>query len=273
MSGWGSGSCGEATYEHQKRIDFRDGYGRCSIGRPGLQLRGADSNGHPNADANPDGPRQHRGPLASAQELSQACEKATASSHFDLVRNVTNKPSDGEAFDRSESILRAAGADYHWTMQSYDGVKHEDIYVGGVSYRRGGSGPWVEGKDPRYEGLGNSFGVDFTAQGWSLCPHLEVSEDKGWVKKVGEENLDGVTTTVYTTGNDVVAPTIMDANFTINVTLHFWVDGTGQLVQYREIQTHPPSPADSWPGVVATTVTKVSGVGEPNTITAPVLGE
>ena len=115
--------------------------------------------------------------------------------------------------------------------------------------------------------------MDFTAQGWSLCPHLEVAEDKGWVAKIGEENLDGVTTTVYSTSHDVVAPSPTDANYTINVTLHFWVDETGQLVQYRQVQTHPPSPADNHPGVVATVVTKVSGVGEVNTITAPTVGQ
>ena len=216
---------------------------------------------------------QGSAPEAHAQDLSQACAKATASPYFDLVRTVTNKPSDGEAFERSEAKLHVAGADYHWTLQSHDGNENEGIYVGGVNYRRDGSRPWVESKDPGYQSLANAFGVDFTAQGWSLCPHLEVAEDKGWVAKIGEENLDGVTTTVYSTSHDVVAPSPTDANYTINVTLHFWVDETGQLVQYRQVQTHPPSPADNHPGVVATVVTKVSGVGEVNTITAPTVGQ
>ena len=216
---------------------------------------------------------QGSAPEAHAQDLSQACEKATASSHFDLVQTVTRKPLDGGESDGTESTLHVAGAEYHWTRESYDGTKFEGIYAGGVGYRRDGSSPWVEHKTLDHQSTAGSFGVDFTAQGWSICPHLEVAEDKGWVAKIGEENLDGVTTTVYSTSHDVVAPSPTDANYTINVTLHFWVDETGQLVQYRQVQTHPPSPADNHPGVVATVVTKVSGVGEVNTITAPTVGQ
>ena len=87
---------------------------------------------------------QGSAPEAHAQDLSQACAKATASPYFDLVRTVTNKPSDGEAFERSEAKLQVAGADYHWTLQSHDGNENEGIYVGGVNYRRDGSSPWVE---------------------------------------------------------------------------------------------------------------------------------
>ena len=212
-------------------------------------------------------------PQASAQVLEQACAKVTASSHFDLVQTVTRKPLDGGESDGTESTLHVAGAEYHWTRESYDGTKFEGIYAGGVGYRRDGSSPWVEHKTLDHQSTAGSFGVDFTAQGWSICPQLDLAEDKGWVEKMGEENLDGVTTTVYATSHDVVAPSPTDANYTINVALHFWVDETGQLVQFRNVQRFPPSPVESIPGFTVSIVTKVSGVGEENVITAPVLGE
>ena len=113
--------------------------------------------------------------------------------------------------------------------------------------------------------------MDFTAQGWSICPQLDLAEDKGWVEKMGEENLDGVTTTVYATSTMLSLPHLRTP-ITPNVALHFWVDETGQLVQFRNVQRFPPSPVESMPGFTVSIVTKVSGVEE-NVITAPVLGE
>ncbi len=53
----------------------------------------------------------------------------------------------------------------------------------------------------------------------------------------------------------------------------YWVDGQGNLVRHREEVYHVEQYDSGGKGVTRTTINSTfSGVGEPNTITAPVLG-
>ena len=209
-------------------------------------------------------------PEAHAQQVAQACEKATASPYFDLVQTVAVKPLGGEVDTRAESKVYAAGADFHWTMQWDDGREHEGIYTTGVGYLRDGNAPWAVNKILDHEFVALHFGVDFTAEGWSLCRDFPDAEDKGWLQKVGEETVDGALTTLYTVSQDIDVPPLED-KYAINITLYFWVDGTGQLVQIKEVRTDPPDNNRNFAGAVVTKETKIVGVGETNTITAPTI--
>ena len=207
---------------------------------------------------------------AHAQQVSEACEKATASPYFDLVQTVAVKPFGGEVDTRAESKVYAAGADFHWTMQWDDGREHEGIYTAGVGYLRDGNAPWAVNKILDHEFVALHFGVDFTAEGWSLCRDFPDAEDKGWLQKVGEETVDGALTTLYTVSQDIDVPPLED-KYAINLTLYFWVDGTGQLVQIKEVRTDQPDNDRNFAGAVATKETKIVGVGETNGITAPTI--
>ena len=239
---------------------------------------------------------------AHAQQVAQACEKAMASPYFDLYHVTTGKPIGGEINETLEVKARVANGDYHltaqwetppeaagrrslregptmeavytagvfhWTMQWDDGREHEGIYTAGVGYLRDGNAPWAVNKILDHEFVALHFGVDFTAEGWSLCRDFPDAEDKGWLQKVGEETVDGALTTLYTVSQDIDVPPLED-KYAINLTLYFWVDGTGQLVQIKEVGLTRLTMTGTLPGP-STKETKIVGVGETNAPRPPYL--
>ena len=199
---------------------------------------------------------------AHAQQVAQACEKATASPYFDLAYIATGKPMGGEVDERLEEKVSVAGADFHYASLWDDGRESEIVYTGGVGYVRRDDTPWQASKDLEGSFVSQSYGLELTPQGWSICPELSYAE------KVGDETLDGTPTTRYTSSNDIDLPNGGD-KYTINLTRDYWVDETGLLVQIRMVRTQPPT--EGYPGAVLTEETKIIGVGETNTITAPVV--
>ena len=172
-------------------------------------------------------------PEAHAQQVAEACEKATASPYFDLVQTVAVKPFGGEVDTRAESKVYAAGADFHWTMQWDDGREHEGIYTAGVGYLRDGNAPWAVNKILDHEFVALHFGVDFTAEGWSLCRDFPDAEDKGWLQKVGEETVDGALTTLYTVSQDIDVPPLRTSTPSTSRCTFGWT-GRGSLCKSKK---------------------------------------
>ena len=89
--------------------------------------------------------------------------------------------------------------------------------------------------------------------------------------------VQGITTTRYTTSisNDVLPDSAKERLVTTR--WDYWVDETGQLVQLGRIERRPPQVCfRRWlftPAIGGTwKMSTISGVGEPNIITAPVVG-
>ena len=103
---------------------------------------------------------------AHAQELADACAKATASPYFDLVHVSEAKPMGGEIDERLETKVSVSGPDVHFRAHWDDGRSFEGINVDGLSYRRDGDGPWAVSKTEEGGGIVSSYyGLSFTPQG------------------------------------------------------------------------------------------------------------
>ena len=79
--------------------------------------------------------------------------------------------------------------------------------------------------------------------------------------------LDGTPATRYFSSDDIEWPG--DDEYTSYQRRDYWVDRTGQLVQIVTTTTNPPRPTVDYAGGRAIATTRVTGVGEVNTITAP----
>ena len=226
---------------------------------------------------------------ATGQEFVEiACDKAEVTEYFDMV--VTgNYPArqewQGEGLGPRviwERKISVAGNDVrseHRVVSKPEdteflGGLKEEVYVGGKLYRlfEDGSGrtKWelvphaypAESITSIYTGTGDWQNADV------LCP----SFDK--IQKLGAETLDGVSTTRYQYGSTFEqrygfpgAPLIV-----WDETYNYWVDETGVIVQIKKVADYRANDREEFgDGAVYTTVTKISGIGEPNTITAPVV--
>ena len=204
-------------------------------------------------------------PQASAQEVVEgACAKAVATDYFDLTVRMKANPDGGDAERYYDAKVSVAGIAYQLEVQGViDRPVHvTGIYVDGVGYSREGTGAWQVDKSASHRLVSYFFGFTPTEAGWSVCPNLEQAE------KVGEEVVQGITTTGYTTSisNDVLPDSAKERLVTTR--WDYWVDETGQLVQLGRIERRPPQDGRAIGGTWTTTI---SGVGETNTITAPTI--
>ena len=229
-------------------------------------------------------------PGVTAQEvLESACDKTASALEFDMTVSLDlpgnySHPLDNER-DVWEIKASISGADYHQTLHLTEiPIFGEAIFVGGVAYfresERQGEGAWavVDVKDlvhpTNWLGFDPS-GEQTTRVGGEnpLCPVLKN------LTKVGEEAIDGAQTTRYTATETIDALWDQpDETLKIFNTFDYWIDAGDQLVQTRLVSVHPAEqhargqePTSAMQR--AEIVTKVTGVGEANTITAPNVGQ
>ena len=208
-------------------------------------------------------------PDVSAQVVTDACTKTTSATHIDLSLSHVGKYISGEGTDSAGEIkARIAGADFHFAGDiagdpylPYNEI--ELIYLDGVGYSRYDDGPWEITHDVDEKVLARMLRLDPAPDGsWDLCP--QVTD----IEKVGPETLDGVATTHYMSTNEVVNKLGKD-DLRHDLALHYWLDEEGLLVQLQfDIVTRTGEYE-----TLNRTITKVSGMGEPNVITAPTLGQ
>ncbi len=206
-------------------------------------------------------------PDVSAQVVADACTKTTSATHIDLsTTHIGKSLTGGGADSTAEAKIRIAGPDFHYAAQTSDGqpfTTAEAIYLDGVVYGRVEDGPWEVAHDIDSKNLARMLSLQPAADGsWDLCPQVTN------IEKLGPEMLDGVATTHYKSVSEEFTKAGKDDVY-IGVTLRYWLNEEGLLVQFQmDVEHHHGDQA-----VLNRTTTKVSGVGEPNVITAPTVGE
>ena len=211
-------------------------------------------------------------PPVSAQEVvERACEGTAGFGSYDLISTMKIEE-DGVPIEGTMTVkVSVEGKDFQAETTYPDGSRREGIRVDDVDYERP-------------HALGDGWAVskakfaDVTAYLGHLgsspaCPELTN------VTRKEEEELDGVKVTVYTAidaaGLDKAALEKMDTSFDgeRHAKAHkYWIDGSEMMVQYWE-DRYTLSQYDGSRALLRFTfTTKISGVGEPNIITAPVVG-
>ena len=210
-------------------------------------------------------------PPVSAQETVQrVCGDMDNIDSYDFIASVKAEQ-DGVVFpDTMTFKASVSGKDYQMSYTVGSDNSSEFIKVGDMGYTRSSvdGNIWEVSKSdlqdiaPQLSALGDS----------PVCPEITN------VLWKGEEELDGVKVTVYTSGDTsgVEKTALNDVDGSFQGLKHasnheYWVDGNGLLVQHRE-ERHTLSQHDGNRTVLHFfTLATFSGVGEPNTITAPTI--
>ena len=206
---------------------------------------------------------QGDGSEINAQELFEsACNQSQADS-FDLTVTRTSSWHDSDEIKQGASeVVQISGDDFHIKLDRGS----EYMEVDGKGYYRSPTDPiypkWY--LLPYYETWWPLQTHPYGGSLSDLCPEL------GPVANVGRDSVGSVDTqhleaTLTYEDKDLIhvneegEEELFDRTLTVN--WEFWVDDGGMLVQTlseRDLQTY-----SEW------TLTKISGVGEPNVITAP----
>ena len=211
-------------------------------------------------------------PTVSAQEVvARACDGMAGLDSYDMITTMKMEQT-GVPLDGTTTVKASVdGKDFQTSFTFPDGSMVEAIRVGDVDYERftPGEAGWEVSKTEftdittPLEHLGGS----------PVCPVLSN------VTLKGEEELDGVKVTVYTSEdiNGVEKRDLENLGSSFEGEKHakshkYWVDGRGILVKYWEDRyTFAQFGADN-AMTRFTFTTKFSGVGEANTITTPNVG-
>ena len=210
-------------------------------------------------------------PQASAQEVVEsACDHMEGVDSYDFMASVKAEQ-DGVPFPDALTVeASVSGKDYQISFTGGDGSTSEGIWVGNKGYTRStaGGNVWEVSAAPlenivsQLSQLGDS----------PVCPDLSN------VSLKGEDELDGVKVTVYTSGDtagvEKDALDDVDSSFQglKHASIHeYWVDGNGLLVQHRE-DRYTLSQYNGGRTILRyVTLATFLDVGEPNVITAPTI--
>ena len=155
--------------------------------------------------------------------------------------------------------LRVSGEDYHLkvNMVEPEGIVGEFIGVSGAFYGREDGLEW-ERLDQSF--LLSTFYSPHPIKGeFVVCPNLDWPS----LTLVGEEMLDEQLVERYRIEMAQRQVQVIDRTYDI------WVDSNGQLVQAQQIMDFEAT--EFYPATRAVFRSTISGVGEPNVITAPTL--
>ena len=155
------------------------------------------------------------------------------------------------------SDIRVSGEDYHLivNMVEPEGIVSEFIGVGGAFYGRIDSLEW--------ERLDQSFSLSTLYSPHPIKGEFVVCPNLDWpsLTLVGEEMLDGQLVEHFRIEMMQRQVQVIDRTYDI------WVDSNGQLVQAQQIMDFEAT--EFYPATRAVFRSTISGVGEPNVITAP----
>lgn len=155
------------------------------------------------------------------------------------------------------SDIRVSGEDYHLivNMVEPEGIVGEFIRVGGAFYGREDGLEW-ERLDRGFS-LSTLYSPHPIKGEFVVCPNLDWPS----LTLVGEEMLDGQLVEHYRM--EIMARQVQ----VIDRTYDIWVDSNGQLVQAQQIMDFEAT--EFYPATRAVFRSTISGVGEPNVISAP----
>ena len=216
-------------------------------------------------------------PEPSAQEdVERACADMAGLDSYDSVA-ITEGEDNGEpAFLGWKTEARVSGDDFH-RIQTFDVEEGEGlverIRVGDVTYYREAA----YDRRPEYDWRV----MDSDPSGGILSPLAELGStpmcpDVRNLRLKGNEELDGVMTTVYQYGDiyDVEKDALQSLDISFEgvrsaIKHEYWVGEDGLLVQH-EMDNYVVAVYDGDRYTIRSfSQTKFSGIGEPNTITAP----
>ena len=199
-----------------------------------------------------------------------ACDKTNTQEPFDF-RTVVTTP-----YQEATYNARVSGEDFHLTATMKSGHVVEAIRVDGRGYSRENGGEWGTENLPSISVL---HGLIHHIRGGNVvCPQLRPEA------KVGDEVLGATSTArfrfsqssvigpvgVLDTGSPPVA--VASGDVVAKSIYELWVDSTGRLLQTKIVATFKAG--DNQPEENRGEMTSIiSGVGEPNVITAPVIGQ
>jgi hypothetical protein len=170
-------------------------------------------------------------------------------------------------YDRSRIVydIQVSGEDIHirFVGEEYPDVALiENVHLDGVAYGRLGDNDWVE------VALDPDFRSTWILHPYSLCPDL--SE----FKLVGEEETGGTSLKHFQNSGPLLfgmfgmVGQLMGADILDHTIWNFWVNSHGQLVRGESVTvTHFGD--QGLPKITVEHFFVISGVGEPNKLTAP----
>lgn len=218
---------------------------------------------------------------ASAQEVVEnACASMEKSQSYDMSATLKGS-GDGEPWPVTFTFkAQISGNDYQSSLRATDGTGEDIVRIGDTDYE----------KSLNSDGYGG-----ITSRGWQISDSKirdvdswlgalgdsPVCPDVSGVLYLGEEHLDGVKVSHYASGDtDGLQKKELDEidsayeGLKIVEAHEYWVNTDGQLVQHRlELHSLSQGHGTERRTLSSFMVTKFLNVGEPNTITAPTLGE
>ncbi len=155
--------------------------------------------------------------------------------------------------------IRVSGEDYHLTVNMIEpeGIVGEFIGIGGAYYGRTDGLEW-EKLDMRFP-LSRVYSPHPIKGEFVVCPNLDWPS----LTLIGEETLNEQLVEHFRIEIMQHQVQVVDRTYDI------WVDSSGQLVQAQQIMDFEAT--EFYPASRAVFRSTISGVGEPNVITAPAL--
>ena len=198
--------------------------------------------------------------------LYGACQDISAEESYDLTTSIVGPWSfTPEIITTYIAQVRVSGDDYHLTM-THDDPKnnYEIIVLDDIEYIREREGQFLRGDDLPFPLDSRPFmrsllNIDNTDGPISLCP----PENADIMGQTEHEGIPVLHLRLVKTGD-----ALMNTAFT-RQQLDYWVGPEGRLVKTRQVLTYDVSPE-----IKLSTFeffATVSGVGEPNVITAPLI--
>ena len=217
-------------------------------------------------------------PEASAQAaVESACDNLATEKEYDFTASLKGT-NNGVSFPYAVTQKgNVSGEDYYTVFTVSNGETDEFMRVGGDSYwRRSEAGNVWERMD---------IDLKHTAGNLSALGNTPICPDLSEVVQKGETELDGVKVIRYISGDidgsakEALEQTGNDTRIDKEILFHeYLVDANGQLVQHR-LETFVLTQLEDSTGslhrqtATGTSITRFYDVGEPNTITAPAVGE
>ena len=217
-------------------------------------------------------------PQASAQDISErACTKMQRTDSYDITSESASYQTIGtaseELYDRWSAKAEFDGSDYHIERSELTGERRQSatIRIGESGYEKSTSqgGVWKEmsRKPGDLNGLLIGLGSD------PICPTTADFRDLGTTTLNGEE-VKRYTNAPVSGGKVYSVEEVLQKGDATRFTSEFWVNAEGLITQVK---------GNIWGGYInddgtpiryrVTHTTGFLDIGEPNTITAPALGE
>ena len=215
-------------------------------------------------------------PPASAQEVVESACSGIDDVDFDfsaVMKGTYDENNSGVTSWPDVTIkARVSGKDFEYEYIVPDGSSEGHIRLGDTAYMR------LRNSDDWY--VSEKFHASSIGEILPMLGDAPICPDLSQVVRKGEDEVNGVKVTQYTSGDydgtEKAAVDALDETFyglKTAVAHTYWVGIDGQLVQYRNETRAFANDEDGSQRTYIVSLFTFLDIGEPNTITAPTLGE